>query len=127
MRRIGHRGAKGHAPENTIASFQKALDLGCDEVETDVWLVPDGRMVISHDRPSGEAMLTLEEMLDFCRGRLGVNVELKAEMNEVAAREAGGRVGALLARRAAWRRRSGGPSSSPTRPSGPRSSAVRAR
>ena len=36
MRRIGHRGAKGHAPENTIASFQKALDLGCDEVETDV-------------------------------------------------------------------------------------------
>jgi len=57
-------------------------------------------MVISHDRPSGEAMLTLEEMLDFCRGRLAVNVELKAEMNEAAAREAGGRVGALLARRA---------------------------
>ena len=45
-------------------------------------------------------MLTLEEMLDFCRGRLGVNVELKAEMNETAARETGARVGALLARRA---------------------------
>lgn len=100
MRRIGHRGAKGHAPENTIASFQKALDLGCDEVETDVWIVPDGRMVISHDPPSGEATLTLEEMLDFCRGRLSVNVELKAEMNEAAARETGARVGALLARRA---------------------------
>ena len=28
----------GHSPENTIASFQKALDLACDEVETDVWL-----------------------------------------------------------------------------------------
>src|SRR5437867_10512358 len=37
VRRIGHRGAMGHAPENTIASFQKALDLACDEVETDVW------------------------------------------------------------------------------------------
>lgn len=100
MRRIGHRGAKGHAPENTIASFQKALDLGCDEVETDVWLVADGRLLISHDRPNAEAKLTLEEMLDFCRGRIGVNVELKAETSESGARETGARVGALLARRA---------------------------
>ena len=29
MRRIGHRGAKGHSPENTIESFAKALALGC--------------------------------------------------------------------------------------------------
>src|SRR5438132_11855371 len=100
MRRIGHRGARGHAPENTIASFQKALDLGCDEVETDVWLVPDGRMVISHDRPSGEAMLTLEEVLDFCRGRPGVKGERKAEMNEVPDREARTRVGPLIGGRA---------------------------
>ena len=42
MRRIGHRGAKGHAPENTIESFEKALALGCDEVETDVWLADMG-------------------------------------------------------------------------------------
>ena len=101
MRRIGHRGAKGHAPENTIASFQRALDLGCDEVETDVWLVADGRLVISHDRPGAgpNTTLTLEEMLDFCRGRLGVNVELKAEASERDARETGARVGALIAKR----------------------------
>src|SRR5688572_24225222 len=52
MRRIGHRGAMGHAPENTIDSFKKALELGCDEVETDVWLTQDGRLLISHDRPT---------------------------------------------------------------------------
>ena len=52
MRRIGHRGAKGHVAENTIASFQKAFELGCDEVETDVWLTPEGRLVISQD-PGG--------------------------------------------------------------------------
>jgi glycerophosphoryl diester phosphodiesterase len=99
VRRIGHRGARGHAPENTIASFQKALDLGCDEVETDVWLVGDGRLLIAHDRPSSQTKLTLDEVLDFCRGRMGVNVELKAETSERAARDTGARVGALLARR----------------------------
>ena len=99
MRRIGHRGAKGHAPENTIASFQKALDLGCDEIETDVWLVGGGRLLISHDRPSADGVLTLEEVLDFCHGRMGVNVELKAETSEHAARDTGRSVGALLARR----------------------------
>ena len=36
---IGHRGAKGHEPENTIASFEKAIKLGCDYVELDVHLV----------------------------------------------------------------------------------------
>jgi glycerophosphoryl diester phosphodiesterase len=99
MRRIGHRGAMGHAPENTIASFQKALDLGCDEVETDVWLAPDGRLVISHDRPAGGAGLGLDEVLDFCRGRMGVNVELKCEASEDAARATGRRVAARLVER----------------------------
>ena len=100
MRRIGHRGARGHAPDNTIASFQKALELGCDEVETDVWLMPDGAMRIAHDRPEGGGgLLALDEVLDFCRGRMGVNVELKCEASEVQARETGMRVGAHLARR----------------------------
>src|SRR5438132_6046692 len=59
VRRIGHRGAKGHSPENTIESFAKALELGCDEIETDVWLADDGRLLISHDRPGPELKLTL--------------------------------------------------------------------
>src|SRR5437773_245520 len=87
MRRIGHRGAKGHVAENTIASFQKAFELGCDEVETDVWLTPEGRLVISHDAPPADAKLTLSEVLDFCRGKMAVNVELKAEASESRARD----------------------------------------
>lgn len=103
MRRIGHRGAMGHAPENTIASFEKAIALGCDEVETDVWLAAGGRLLVSHDRPGsappGAAPLTLDEVLDVCRGRVGVNVELKDEASEDDARETGRRVGARLAER----------------------------
>lgn len=100
MRRIGHRGAKGHPPpENTIESFEKALALGCDEVETDVWLADDGRLLITHDRPGPDVKLTLEEVLDFCRGKMGVNVELKAEMSEKAAQETGAHVGKLLTER----------------------------
>jgi len=99
MRRIGHRGAMGHVAENTIASFQKALDLDCDEVETDVWLTQDGRMLIAHDRPTQKTTLALDEVLDFCRGRMAVNVELKCEKDEARARETGTRVAAHLAAR----------------------------
>jgi glycerophosphoryl diester phosphodiesterase len=99
MRRIGHRGAMGHAPENTVASFEKAVALGCDEVETDVWLTGDGRLVISHDRPGSGATLTLEAVLDLCRGRVGVNVELKADRDEQQAAELGRRVARRLAER----------------------------
>lgn len=100
MRRIGHRGARGHGQENTIASFEKALELGCDEVETDAWLMDDGSLVISHDRPaSTHGLLTLNEVLDFARGRMGVNVELKAEGSDAAAREIGAVVGVRLAER----------------------------
>src|SRR6185295_2254192 len=99
MRRIGHRGAMGHAPENTIASFQKALELGCDEVETDVWLTQDGRLLVTHDRPTERSSLSLDEVLDFCRGRMAVNVEMKCEKDETRARETGAAVGARLAAR----------------------------
>lgn len=100
MRRIGHRGAMGHAPENTIASFEKAIELGCDEIETDVWLLDDGRLVISHDPPDPRrAHLSLDETLDVCRGRVAVNVELKCEHDEAQA----GRTGAAAAARIAAR------------------------
>lgn len=88
----------GHAPENTIASFQKALDLGCDEVETDVWLTGDG-FVISHDRPAAGTGLSLDTVLDFCRGRMSVNVELKCDPDESQAARTGDRVARHLAAR----------------------------
>lgn len=46
---IGHRGAMGHSPENTLASFQKGLDLGADVVELDIHLSRDGVPVVMHD------------------------------------------------------------------------------
>lgn len=100
MRRIGHRGARGYAPDNTAESFERAYALGCDEVETDVWLMDDGALLISHDRPTSRAgLLTLDEMLELCRGRMGVNVEVKMEGDERAAYRAGVAVGERIARR----------------------------
>ena len=100
MRRIGHRGAMGHAPENTIASFEKAIALGCDEIETDVWLASDGRLIVSHDLPPPGGMpLLLDTVLDHCRGRIGVNLELKCERDEARARRTGAAVGARVAGR----------------------------
>jgi glycerophosphoryl diester phosphodiesterase len=46
---IGHRGAMGHAPENTMTSFEQALALGADMLEFDVRLSKDGVPMIIHD------------------------------------------------------------------------------
>jgi glycerophosphoryl diester phosphodiesterase len=46
---FGHRGAPKAAPENTLASFQKAREMGADGVELDVMLCADGEVVVSHD------------------------------------------------------------------------------
>lgn len=46
---IGHRGAAGLAPENTLASFSQAMDHGVDAVELDVLLSADGEVVVHHD------------------------------------------------------------------------------
>jgi glycerophosphoryl diester phosphodiesterase len=50
LRIIGHRGASGSHPENTMAAFQAAFDIGSDGVEMDVRLTRDGVPVICHDR-----------------------------------------------------------------------------
>jgi len=47
--RIGHRGAAGHAPENTIAAIRSGVSLGVDFVELDVQRTRDGRLVVIHD------------------------------------------------------------------------------
>lgn len=47
---VGHRGAKGEAPENTAAGFAHARKLGLTEVELDIRLSRDGELVVLHDR-----------------------------------------------------------------------------
>jgi glycerophosphoryl diester phosphodiesterase len=44
-----HRGAAAERPENTLASFRRALELGADALETDVHLTADGHIVATHD------------------------------------------------------------------------------
>lgn len=98
---IGHRGAMGHAPENTLASFARALALGAPCIELDVQLV-EGRLLVFHDdrleRTSnghgwfheasfeqlraldaghGERIPTLDEVLALVDRRAGINFELK--------------------------------------------------
>ena len=45
----GHRGARGLAPENTLAGFQKAIELGVTTLEFDVGVTKDGIPIIFHD------------------------------------------------------------------------------
>jgi glycerophosphoryl diester phosphodiesterase len=49
MKIVGHRGAAGRAPENTLASFRRAWELGADMAELDVRLTADGHVVALHD------------------------------------------------------------------------------
>jgi len=49
MLKIGHRGAKAHVAENTLASFQQALDMGVDGIELDVHVCATGELVVIHD------------------------------------------------------------------------------
>ena len=46
---FAHRGAKAHAPENTLEAFALALRLGATGLETDAWLTSDGEVVLVHD------------------------------------------------------------------------------
>lgn len=100
--RIGHRGAAGYAPENTLASLERAINLGVDLVEFDVRRTADGKLVLMHDDTvdrttngqgsieslplgvlrgliagGGERVPLLEEALGCLNGRAGVMIELK--------------------------------------------------
>jgi glycerophosphoryl diester phosphodiesterase len=102
MLRIGHRGARAYAPENTLMSFKKALEIGVDAVELDVRKTKDNQLVVIHDADvkrttdgeglvseltleqikgfsaeGGEKIPTLPEALDFLDRKVKVFIELK--------------------------------------------------
>lgn len=94
--KIGHRGAKGYEPENTLIAFQKAIDFKVDGVELDVHLSLEGDIIVIHDETidrttNGKGLVkkltssqlkafgipTLIEVLELVNKRCLVNIELK--------------------------------------------------
>ena len=59
---VGHRGAAAQAPENTIASFRRALELGADAIETDVSVTADGRFALWHDADPDERVALARQL-----------------------------------------------------------------
>ena len=72
---FGHRGARGHEPENTLRSVRKALELGVDGIEVDVYLA-DGQLVVIHDdtleRTTNGAGRVAEKSFAYLRDRKSV-------------------------------------------------------
>lgn len=101
MLRIAHRGASFEAPENTLTAVRRAIELGAPWVEVDVQACADGLVVIHDetlerttdghgpvaeqpltalrglDAGNGERIPLPLELLNLCRGRCGLNLELK--------------------------------------------------
>ena len=75
--KIAHRGASAYEPENTIRSFERAIELGSDMIEFDVRQTIDGHLVVFHDETvdrttdsSGQvALKTLSELKDLDAGK----------------------------------------------------------
>ncbi|MBA4744931.1 MAG: glycerophosphodiester phosphodiesterase [Muricauda sp.] len=99
---IGHRGAMGHETENTLASVQKAMDLGVDMVEIDVFKIDSGEIVVFHDETvdrlansggnieeynivqlrqltldGGHKIPMLQDVLKLMNNQVALNIELK--------------------------------------------------
>jgi len=110
----GHRGASGHAPENTLSSMRVAIEMGADFSELDVQETADGEIILLHDaslkKTSGvdkdiwevnyadlkdlevgswfseeyknEPIPTLQEVISLVKGKMKLNIELKANGHE---------------------------------------------
>ncbi len=100
---VGHRGAKGYEPENTLASFERAIALGADAIELDIHLTKDNVPIVLHDATlnrttngrgrvcgktlaevrrchtwrKGQQVPTLEEVIDRFAKRTLLNIEIK--------------------------------------------------
>ncbi len=101
---IGHRGAMGYETENTIASIEKAIELGVSMIEIDVLRIKSGEIMVFHDKRvdrltngageiedyfmsdvlalnlvGGHKIPTLQKVLKVVDGRVKINIELKGK------------------------------------------------
>src|SRR3954462_13855648 len=76
---FAHRGARAHAPENTLESFALALRLGATGLESDVWLTADGIPVLDHDGV-GKSALRRRPISEFERGALPPHIPTLEEL-----------------------------------------------
>jgi glycerophosphoryl diester phosphodiesterase len=80
-----HRGASLLAPENTLESFEQAIAVGAEMIEFDVRRTRDGELVVFHDELPATFTRRpplLAEVVDLCRGRIRLDVELKESGSE---------------------------------------------
>jgi glycerophosphoryl diester phosphodiesterase len=117
---VGHRGSCADRPENTLASYRRAIEAGANIAETDVRTTKDGVLVCSHDADiarmsNGKGLIgdltlaelrqldfggkfdakfkdepipTLREVLELCKGKIDVMLDLKETGKEYAAKVA---------------------------------------
>ncbi len=78
---FAHRGARAHAPENTIEAFTLGLRLGATGLESDVWLTADGVAVLDHDGVVG-GLLRRKQIADVARADLPDHIPSLAELYE---------------------------------------------
>ncbi len=115
---IAHRGSSQDRPENTLASYRRAIEAGATATEADIRTTKDGALVSMHDadvrrttdgkglvkdltldeirkldagrwfdpRFAGERVPTLREMLELCRGKIDVLLDLQEPGEEYARR-----------------------------------------
>jgi glycerophosphoryl diester phosphodiesterase len=101
---IGHRGAAGYEPENTLLSFKKAMEIGVDWIEFDLRRSADGHIVVIHDDTvdrttnghgkvsdmtlaelekldagKGQKIPTFQEVIDLAKGHVKMIPEIKQE------------------------------------------------
>lgn len=76
---FAHRGARAHAPENTLEAFELALRLGATGLESDVWLTADGVAVLDHDGVVGP-LLRRRRIRDLRRSELPPHIPALAEL-----------------------------------------------
>jgi glycerophosphoryl diester phosphodiesterase len=79
---FAHRGARAHAPENTLDAFKLARKLGATGLESDVWLTADGEAVLDHDGVVRGALGRRRSMKDTNRSALPSHIPTLAELYE---------------------------------------------